>query len=146
MRDVQLSIETSPQDRDIEALAAGLSEHALPTTGRAGFQPLAVFARERDGTLVGGAHGQVNWNWLFVSLLWVASAHRHGGLGSRILRALEDAARERGCESAHLDTFSYQAKPFYERHGYSVFAVLEDYPPGHRRFFLRKALSPGSAE
>jgi GNAT superfamily N-acetyltransferase len=142
MGGVRLSVETSPQERDVEALAAGLTEHALPITGKAGFLPLAVFAREPGGALVGGAHGQVNWNWLSISLLWVADAHRRTGLGSRLLGALEDAARERGCENAHLDTFSYQARPFYERHGYDVFAVLEDYPPGHRRFFLRKALAP----
>ena len=143
MRDVQLSIETRPQVRDVEALSEGLTEHALPTTGRPGFQPLAVFARDAGGALVGGAHGQVNWNWLFVSLLWVSAAHRHGGLGSKILGALEGAARERGCANAHLDTFSYQARPFYERHGYTVFAVLDDYPSGHQRIFLRKSLGPG---
>jgi endonuclease/exonuclease/phosphatase (EEP) superfamily protein YafD len=42
-------------------------------------------------------------------------------------------------------TFSFQARPFYEKFGYEVFATLEDYPPGHRKYFLRKALgdSPG---
>lgn len=48
------------------------------------------------------------------------------------------AASDRGCTRAHVDTFSYQAKPFYERHGYEVFAVLDDDPPGHERIFLRK--------
>jgi len=140
--DVQLSIETRPRAKDVEGLAEGLNKHALPTTGVAGFQPLAVFARDRDGALVGGAHGQVNWNWLFVSLFWVSPARRHTGLGSKILAALEGAARERGCTNVHLDTFSFQARPFYERHGYTVFAELEDYPPGHRRFFMRKLLGP----
>jgi hypothetical protein len=54
--------------------------------------------------------------------------------------AIEGAAEERGCERAHLDTFSYQARPFYEKLGYRVFGELEDYPPGHTRFFLRKQL------
>ena len=38
----------------------GLTEHALPFTHRAGFEPLAVFARDRNGVLVGGVHGHVN--------------------------------------------------------------------------------------
>lgn len=143
MDDPQLSIETSPQQGDVDALAEGLNQYGLPTTRTAGFQPLAVFARDRGGALVGGAHGQVNWNWLFVSLFWVSPDRRHTGLGSKILAALEAAARERGCTNAHLDTFSFQARPFYERRGYTLFAELEDYPPGHRRFFLRKVLAPG---
>ena len=141
---VVLSVETAPAARDVEALGQGLTEHALPTTGRPGFQPLGVFARDPGGALVGGVYGQVNWTWLHVALVWVAPPRRRTGLGSRLLAALESAAIERGCTQAHLDTFSYQARPFYERHGYRVFATLDDYPPGHRRFFMRKALGPGS--
>ena len=58
---------------------------------------------------------------------------------------LESVAVRRGCTHAHLDTFSYQARPFYERRGYSVFGTLDDYPPGHQRFFMAKRLSgPGT--
>jgi GNAT superfamily N-acetyltransferase len=140
-----LTVETAPDARDVEALGQGLTEHALPFTGRAGFAPLAVFARDRNGVLVGGVHGQVNWTWLHVALFWIAAGERRRGLGSSLLRAIETAAIERGCTQAHLDTFSYQARPFYERHGYVLFAALEDYPPGHQRFFLRKVLGPARA-
>jgi GNAT superfamily N-acetyltransferase len=101
-----------------------------------------VFARDRNGIMVGGMHGHVNWTWLHISLVWVTEAERHRGLGSQLLATLETAAVERGCLHAHLDTFSYQARPFYERHGYRLFATLHDYPPGHQRFFLRKTLRP----
>jgi len=40
-----------------------------------------------------------------------------------------------------IDTMDFQALPFYERHGYSVFGVLDDMPRGHQRFFLKKALA-----
>ena len=140
-----LSVEAQPASRDIAALGDGLAEHALPITGRPGFQPLAVFARDADGRLVGGISAHVNWNWLHVSLVWLEESRRRAGLGSRLLAALEAAAIERGCTQAHLDTFSYQARPFYERHGYRVFATLEDYPTGHQRFFMRKALLPPRA-
>jgi hypothetical protein len=41
-----------------------------------------------------------------------------------------------------LDTYSFQARGFYERLGYTVFGTINDYPPGHSRFFLTKTLSP----
>ena len=143
--DLTLKVETAPDPRDVEALGRGLTEHALPFTHRPGFHPLAVFARDAKGNLVGGVHGHVNWTWLHVALFWISAEARRQRLGSSLLQAIEAAAIERGCTQAHLDTFSYQARPFYERHGYTLFATLEDYPPGHQRFFLRKALGADRA-
>jgi GNAT superfamily N-acetyltransferase len=140
MPDLIFSVETDPDPKDIEALGNGLTEHALPTTGVAGFKPLAVFARDADGNLVGGAQGLVNWTWLHIALLWVSAEYRNQNLGTKLLAAIEAAGVERGCTNAHLDTFSYQARPFYERHGYELFATLDDYPPRQQRFFLRKSL------
>ena len=69
---------------------------------------------------------------------------RGQGTGRRILIAAEEEAVRRGCRYAWLDTFSFQARGFYEKLGYSVFGTLEDYPAGHSRYFLRKTLGePG---
>lgn len=124
------------------ALRAGLHEHSLPATGAAGFVPLAAILRDPRGRLAGGVYGQVNWNWLHVNLLWVARERRGQGLGTCLLRAIEEAGAGRGCRNVHLDTFSFQAPGFYEKQGYEVFGVPEDYPPGQRRRYLRKPLQP----
>ena len=104
-----------------------------------GFDPVAVFIRE-DGTILGGVSGVFNWNWLQISLLWVDDSLRGRGYGRQLMETIESLARERGCERAHVDTFSFQAREFYESLDYEVFATLEDYPPGHSRHYLRKAL------
>jgi hypothetical protein len=43
---------------------------------------------------------------------------------------------------AYNDQFAgpmdYSALMIYEKQGYSVYAVQEDYPAGHRKFMLRK--------
>jgi hypothetical protein len=38
---------------------------------------------------------------------------------------------------------SWQALAFYERQGYTVFGVLDDFPPGHRKYFLAKRWASG---
>lgn len=134
-------IEDHPIADDAAILSQGLSAHSLPHTPSPGFQSIASFMRNEEGKIVGGVWGYINWNWLQVGLVWVSEDLRGGGYGKQLLLALEDIARERGCEFSHLDTFSYQARPFYERLGYEVFATLEDYPPGHQRFFMKKILS-----
>lgn len=135
-----IEVTSEPSLEDVRALEHGLSAHARDFVSRPGFQPLAVLARDGDGRLVAGAVARVNWNWLHVSLLWVDEELRGGGIGALLLATVEDEGRARGCTRAHLDTFSYQARPFYEKQGWRVFATLEDYPEGHQRFFLRKDL------
>jgi GNAT superfamily N-acetyltransferase len=55
------------------------------------------------------------------------------------MAAAEEEGRRRGCTAVWLDTFEFQARPFYEKLGYSNFGTL-DYPAGFKRFFLQKAL------
>jgi GNAT superfamily N-acetyltransferase len=61
-------------------------------------------------------------------------------LGSALLREAEALARSVGCVGAKLDTYEFQAKPFYEKHGYAVFGVLEGYPANTRTYYLQKSL------
>jgi GNAT superfamily N-acetyltransferase len=56
------------------------------------------------------------------------------------MKAAEDHARSHGCIGAYVDTFEYQARPFYEKLGYELFGTLEGYPPGYRQFHLVKQL------
>jgi GNAT superfamily N-acetyltransferase len=136
-----LTIEDMPRSQDVQRLAQGLTAHALPYTQVPGFTPLGVLLKDEHGALVGGVWGQVNWNWLHIALVWVAEALRGAGYGRRLMETMEQAAKERGCIYAHLDTFSFQARPFYEALGYEVFATLDDYPPGHHKFFMKKVLT-----
>jgi GNAT superfamily N-acetyltransferase len=76
-----------------------------------------------------------------VELLFVPKEYRGAGLGTELMRLAEEEARRRGCRGAWLDTFSFQARGFYERLGYSVFGTIGDHPPGHSRFFMKKALA-----
>ena len=78
------------------------------------------------------------WNWLFIKLLWVSEELRGQGFGRALMSSAEQEALARGCTNIYLDTFSFQARDFYERLGYEVFGQLTDFPPGHKRYFLQK--------
>lgn len=134
----QLSVEQSPDPQDVASLVGQLISYNDNRAEPENYRPLAVFLRDGDGVIAGGAIGHTHWGWLFISHLWVAPHLRGGGFGHQLLAAAEREAVARGCRHAHLDTFSFQSRPFYERHGYELFGALEDYPPGHVRYFLRK--------
>jgi len=104
-------------------------------------QELMITLKSEKGELVAGLNGHTGWGWLFVQTLWVSDDSRRGGMGTLLMAAAESEAKRRGCAHAWLDTFSFQAREFYEKLGYAVFGQLEDFPEGHRRFFLQKKLS-----
>ncbi len=131
------------------AVLAGLLAYNRTFAPPAEPTPLVLAARGPDGALLGGLVGETLWGatgegWLQVALLWVDAAARGRGLGRALLHAAEGEALARGCRHVALDTFEFQARPFYERAGYAVFAVQEGFPPGHRRWFLRKTLASGA--
>ena len=72
--------------------------------------------------------------------MWVKEELRGQGYGHQLLAMAEIEARQRGATEAYLDTFSFQAPEFYKKNGYQIFGVLENFPPGHQRFYLTKAL------
>jgi GNAT superfamily N-acetyltransferase len=69
----------------------------------------------------------------------VSEALRGRGVGRDLMAAAERHALEAGCRAVWLDTF--QAHDFYLGLGYEAFGVLDDYPAGQQRTFMRKALS-----
>jgi len=133
-------LDLNPSPQDLKIITDGLTEHATTATDKPSFQPIACFARNERNEIVGGIQGYINWNWLNVFLLWVSDKIRGQGLGKKLMDQIETKAKEKGCKLAHVVTYSFQAKPFYESLGYEVFATLEDYPPGHQKFFLKKKL------
>ena len=102
---------------------------------------LDVYAYDDAGELVGGIVGATWGGWLAIDLVWVREDQRGSGLGSDLLHRIEARARdERGCIGVRLDTWGFQAKPFYEKQGYTLFGVLEDHPPGETEYLLFKRL------
>ncbi len=102
---------------------------------------LALAVRDpQTGGVVGGLWAVSYYGWLFVELLALPEAYRGHGLGTRLMRQAEAVARGRGCIGVWLDTFSFQARGFYEKLGYRVFGTIAEYPPGESRYFLQKTL------
>ena len=137
MEAIEISVAAQPTSEERETIIGGLVGYNDRHASSEQYSELTIVARSA-GEIVGGLLGHTNWNWLFVRQLWVADAFRSTGTGSRLMQAAEAEAVARGCAHAHLDTFEFQALPFYRKLGYEVFGELEDYPPGFRRFFLQK--------
>ena len=136
----RLSVEDQPSPAVRDLLGRELGKHNRPFLRNPKWQRLGVFVRDRDGDIAAGLAGHTYGDWLFVEELWVRADLRGRGIGRELVKLAEARARERGCHSAWLDTFSFQAPEFYPKLGYREFGRL-DYPPDHQRIFFQKQLT-----
>ena len=135
--EIALTITDSPSAHQREAIIGGLIGYNDVQGAPEHYRELTVLSHH-GGELIGGLLGFTHWNWIFIQQLWIAQNHRGSGLGRRLVLAAEREGVERSCAHAHCDTFGFQALPFYQKLGYDIFGRLEDYPPGHTRYFLQK--------
>ena len=97
-----------------------------------------VLVARRDvaiGTAVGVAVGGVGE---LKQLLVRRGDDRGGGVGSALLREFERRCRDRGCHKLRLETADYQARPFYERHGFTLAATLSNDRFGRTWYVMEK--------
>jgi GNAT superfamily N-acetyltransferase len=140
MRSLTISIEENPSEEDVELLIHKLVEFNDTKAEKENWQALAIFIRDENRHIIGGLNGHTHWNWLFIRHLWVEDLHRGKGYGRMLVTRAEKEALRRGCRSSWVDTFDFQAFSFYQKTGYEVFGILDDFPPGHKRYFLFKRI------
>src|SRR3712207_3195186 len=138
MEELALSIEQRADPDDIR-LIDNIINHHNGSVMASDYQPLTILLRNSKGQVVGGLHGKTEWGWLYVGTLAIQDPYRNSGYGTKLLATAEQEARARGCHDVYLDTFSFQARPFYEKRGYELFGVLENFTH-HTKYFLRKKL------
>ena len=125
---------------DWNVIGGGIHQYNTAEAGDMNAQTLCFVLQNSEKETVGGVIGQVHWDWLNIDLMWVQENLREQGYGQQLLGLIENKARELGAKNAYLDTFSFQAPGFYQKYGYQIFGELKDFPTGHQRYYLTKAL------
>ena len=130
-----------PSSQEIQFMEDRLYEHNSAKTAQDDGQLFGFFIRDEQQEIVAGLSG---WTWAKacqIQTLWVHESLRGQGYGERLLQAAEEEARARGCQIIFLESYSFQAPVFYQKHGYQLAYQIEDFPPGHEYNFLIKRLS-----
>lgn len=104
-------------------------------------QALGLKKLDANGEVVAALAGRTFGNWFYLESFWLSETERGKGTGSAMLAQAEYNAKLRGCRFVVLDTLEFQAKPFYQRHGYQVVWTQQDYPfAGGAKYFMTKEL------
>lgn len=136
---MEYKLDIEPSDKDINEVRDGLIRHNTPFLEGIPKSKVAYYAIKGDNK-VGGIIADLWGNWLLIKFLWVDDSMRGKQVGSELLQLVEKYAQSQGCTSSLVDTLSFQAKPFYEKHGYQCQMVLENYPLDSSLAFLTKSL------
>ena len=132
---------TEEEETFIEEKISVYGDSMAPSEPHTEEEQLVFKVENEDKNVIGGCIVNIHaWGRAVLAQLWVDERYRHHGLGSMLIRATEDAAREKGCYYLCLGTMDFQAKPFYEKHGFRVFTVNKDIPMGHKSWSLCKRL------
>ncbi|HCT6944074.1 TPA: N-acetyltransferase [Klebsiella pneumoniae] len=107
-----LIITKSINPDDQQELFAGLRQYNQQYLDAAQFGDLGIYSRDAQGVMQGG-----------------------------LMQEAEQQAQAQGCSHLLVDTFSFQALPFYQKLGYQLQMSLPDFPhAGMQRHYLSKAL------
>ncbi|MFY0517826.1 GNAT family N-acetyltransferase [Lysinibacillus sp. UGB7] len=112
----------------------------FPTDLRGRYEEINLFLKDDNGIVLGGILAEVCWNWLEIHTFMIDEELRKSGLGTTLLVELENIAVEKDCDFIKVDTLSFQALGFYEKHGYKVFGSLDNVGRDFQHYYLKKDL------
>ncbi|MBQ9911181.1 MAG: GNAT family N-acetyltransferase [Lachnospiraceae bacterium] len=124
------------------AYIGGQINRIVPHEVDADPEEFVLKVENEDGEIIGGCIAEAyeyHWSRMFLDTLWVDEKYRHHGIDSMIIKEVERIANEKNCRVVTLGTASFMARPFYEKHGYTVFTTLKK-PNGYISYSLVKYL------
>lgn len=146
--DYQIKASLGPHEEFVTYLSNQLkkfnNQHSLPhkqARSEDAIQHVQIMVVDNNGHWQGGITADLYWTWLEIDTFWLPDALRGQGLGRSLLAQVEQIGREQGARKVLLTTFEFQARAFYERYGYRIVGVIEDYPPGTNYYTMVKVLN-----
>ena len=103
-------------------------------------EPLNLYVEDEYGEIMAGLVAETFGNWLEIEYLFVKEDLRGQGIGSKLLQQAESEAKKRNCRYVFVNTYQFQAPPFYEKQGYKEVFTLKDYPYTGQRHYYQKDL------
>jgi ribosomal protein S18 acetylase RimI-like enzyme len=131
--------DKSPTSDDIDNFNSELEEYTNSFL-KDDYEEFSIVARNEDGLVIAGITGFTVWERAGVNTLWVAENHRGNGIGTKLLAQVEKIASEKGARQIETNSMSFQGTGFFEKNGYKIFGMLDNYPAGYYCNFYTKEI------
>ena len=140
LRIMKFILNEKPSKEDISEIREGLRNYNRPFLENIRDEDVALYVNDDNGKKIAGIVGRLWGNWLMVEFLWVSEPEKGKSLGSKLLSKLESYAVTQGCHASMLNTASFQAEPFYRKHGYKTKMLLENFSEDAELYYMTKPL------
>jgi N-acetylglutamate synthase-like GNAT family acetyltransferase len=137
---VKPALETDDKDEVLQALMAGMKAFNGAAVPNLNSHKIVAALRDDAGKVIGGVIGRLAGDSVYMEVVWNDDGVRGTGAGREMMLLAEAEAKRLEAREAWLYTMSFQAKPFYEKLGYTQFAELNWLDGQHKRHFMRKDL------
>lgn len=141
---LRLKISRSKHDDEIDKRLHSSSNTACSVVSE---QPYTIFVTSTKNKIIAGTIGQIieyknMGKSCKISTVWVDEKHRQCGLGKEIMNATINYAKNKKCQNIHVETYEWQAKPFYEKCGFTTVAVAPNVQKmrGLEQYYMKKIL------
>ncbi len=137
---MKLALEKDENDEVLKALMAGMKAFNNAAIPDLNSHRIVAAIRDDAGKVVGGVVGRLAGDSVYMEVVYNDASVRGTGMGRKMMLLAEAEAKKLGAAEAWLYTMSFQAKPFYEKLGYTQFAELKWLNGKHKHHFMRKDL------
>jgi Acetyltransferases len=145
MKNINYKFDSSEENKSF--LYTGLENHNFPKNE---YLNPKIYQKDKkyfgfyayeDDIIIGGAYGWIEYeNWVKLSLLYVDDNYRNFDIGTKLIKLVEDFSKENKVTGIIVNTWDFQARGFYEKMGFTLYAQLEDYPIGATFLSLKKVM------
>jgi GNAT superfamily N-acetyltransferase len=135
----RVGIISDPTDDDVKKFQQGLESYNMEKTKGEFNSPQPwhnLVLKSHDGDVVGGIATSTLYWTQYLEVLWVDEKYRGLGYGRDLVLEAQRLAKEIGCVSSHVYTFSWQAPEFYQAVGYDLIVTYDGYHSGIKEHIL----------
>ncbi|MBN9542885.1 MAG: GNAT family N-acetyltransferase [Alphaproteobacteria bacterium] len=135
-----IEIDEVIDEEVLKTIKNGIKTYNENYFGKYSFRNFLIYATLNEDEIIGGIYGSIMADYAKVDMLWVDEKHRKHKVGTQLMTVLEEYAKQKSCKYIQLDTFEFQAKPFYEKLGFKCIGTIPKWIKNYDCHFMRKEI------
>lgn len=139
--ELRLTIDDPASDETKELVLNQMKKTIEDVVGKYDRKSFTITVKNTNSKIIAGLSGVIRGKFeCHVERLWVDENYRSQGIGTKMIKAVENYARANHCGTIILETMDFQAEGFYSKLGFKRIATIPQGRFGRDQHVMRKIL------